>query len=189
MEHSTTGSDGTRLRVLHAVTRPVEEMTVSQISSAAGISRQAFYSLFSSKYDIACWYLGKASALHLREIGRTASLSDGLLGYFRFLDKERPFLANALERNPDKRELRERLSALASEFLWTAASKGADVDGDLRFCISYTVESANCLVAGWCIHGGGADSAESMARRLEMCVPRCLAELAAPRQPDVDPTR
>lgn len=180
MSSGESGSDATRLRILHAITESIENMTVSQISAAAGISRQTFYSLFASKYDIAYWYLEQAESRYLFQIGRTLSLSEGLLRYFEFLEKERPCLANAFERNPDKKELRERLNVPINEFLWTAASKGVEIDSDFKFCVSYTVESANCLVAGWCIHGSETDDAQSIARRLEMCVPRCLAVLAEP---------
>lgn len=177
-----TGGDKTRLRVLRTIKEPIEDMTVSEISAAAGISRQAFYSLFSSKYDIAHWYLRKAAGLFLFEIGRTLSLNEGLSRYFDFLDKERPFLSKAFERKPDKRELRERLAVLESEILWTAASKGAEVDDDLKFCIAYTVESANCLVASWCIHGSAEEDAATVARRLAMCVPTRLLELSDPEE-------
>ena len=122
-------------------------MTVSQISSAAGVSRQTFYSLFASKYDIAYWYLKKAESRFLVEIGRTLSLSDGISNYFEFLGERTPYLANAFERKPDKRELRERLDYLINEMLQTASGKGVDIDEDFKFCVSYTVESANCLVA------------------------------------------
>lgn len=174
-----SGNDETRLKILHSVTEPIENMTVSQISAIAGVSRQTFYALFPSKYDIAYWYLGEAESQFLYEIGRTLTLDEGLLGYFTFLDKERPFLANAFERNPDKRELRQRLALPENEFLWTAASKGEPIDEDLMFCIAYTVESANCLVASWCIHGKD-ESAETVARRLAMCVPPRLARIANP---------
>lgn len=100
MSRKSEECETTRLRILRAVTKPIEEMTVSQISSAAGVSRQTFYSLFASKYDIAYWYLKKAESRFLVEIGRTLSLSDGISNYFEFLERERPYLANAFERNP-----------------------------------------------------------------------------------------
>ncbi len=103
MSRKSEECETTRLRILRAVTKPIEEMTVSQISSAAGVSRQTFYSLFASKYDIAYWYLKKAESRFLVEIGRTLSLSDGISNYFEFLERERPYLANAFERKPDKR--------------------------------------------------------------------------------------
>lgn len=172
------GSDKTRLSVLRAITEPIEDMTVSQISAAAGISRQTFYSLFQTKYDIAYWYITLVEKLYIYEIGRTLTLEEGLAGFFEMLDRERASLANALEKSPDKRELRARLAHLENELLWTIQSKGFEVTDDTKFCLAYTVESANCLVAGWCIHRA-QESAATMTRRLLLCVPQKLAEYAA----------
>ena len=69
---------------------------------------------------------------------------------------------------------------LINEMLQTASGKGVDIDEDFKFCVSYTVESANCLVASWCLHGGASDDAETMARRLKMCIPQRLATLSDP---------
>ncbi len=172
------GNDEVRLRVLRAIREPIEEMTVSQISAEAGIARQKFYDLFATKYDIAYWYLSLAETCYIYEIGRSLSLEEGLPSFFAFLEAERPSLSNAFERNPDKRELRARLARTENEILWTIQSKGISVDEDLKFCVAYTVESANCLVAGWCIHEA-EESAAVIARRLIMCIPQRLADLVA----------
>ena len=176
MIEELTGVDLTRLRVLRAVVEPIEDMTVSQICGLAGVSRQTFYSLFSSKYDIAYWYLTLAEERYIYEIGRTLPLDEGLQKFFCFLELEHAALANAFERNPDKGELRERLAHPENEILWTIQSKGIEVSEDLKFCVIYTVESANCLVASWCIHGHD-EPADRVARRLAMCVPSCLTDL------------
>lgn len=178
LDGDLSGSNLTRLRVLRAVTEPIEDMTVSQICAAAGISRQTFYALFASKYDIAYWYLLLAEERYLFEIGRTLSLDDGLLKFFRFLDKEHAALSCAFERSPDKGELRARLARPESEILWTIQSYGIEVSDDLAFCVVYTVESANCLVASWCIRGAD-EPADRVARRLALCVPACLTDLLA----------
>lgn len=171
------GNDEIRLRVLRAISEPIEAMTVSQISAKAGISRQRFYDLFATKYDIAYWYISLAERCYIYEIGRTLSLEKGLRGFFDFLQEERVSLSHAFERNPDKRELRARLAQTENELLWTIQSKGVAVDEDMKFCVAYTIESANCLVAGWCIHDSN-DDAETMARRLALCTPSRLADLA-----------
>lgn len=177
MTKSARKNEDVRFAVLRAITEPIEEMTVTQISAAAGISRQTFYSLFPTKFDVAYWFITLAEERYIYEIGRSLTLEEGLLGFFTFIEKEREALANALERNPNKRELRVRLSKLESEVLWSIQSKGFEVDDDLKFCVAYTIESANCLVAGWCVHHGVED-AETMARRMLLCVPNSLLDIA-----------
>lgn len=166
-----------RLRVLRAITQPIDDMTVSRICENAGISRQTFYTHFDSKFDIVYWYLSVAEVRYLYEIGRTLTLDEGLIGFFEYLYAEREPLVNAFEKDPKKRELRHRLERPCSEFLWTIQSKGVEVDDDLRFCLTYTVESANCLVASWCLRGMDVDPAV-MARRLAVCIPSALSDIA-----------
>ena len=172
------GSDRTRLRILQAIKEPIEDMTVSEICALAGVSRQTFYSLFSSKYDIAYWYLLTAEELFVFPIGRTLTLEEGLTRFFTFLDEEHASLSCAFERNPPKPELRQRLSRPESEFLWTIQSLGIEPSEDLKFCLVYTVESANCLVASWCIHGMD-EPPKRVAKRLAMCIPSCLTDLVS----------
>lgn len=42
----------TKMRILHAVNKSLDQITVSEICRNAGISRQTFYRHFESKYDI-----------------------------------------------------------------------------------------------------------------------------------------
>lgn len=177
MGETNRGSDELKMRILRAVTRPIADMTVEQICEGAGVSRQTFYTHFKSKFDVVYWYLSIAEETYLYEIGRTLSLEEGLDGFFELLYREREPLVNAFEKDPKKRELRHRLERPCNEFMWTIQSKGIDVGDDLRFCIVYTVESANCLVASWCLNGMD-EPPEVVSRRLAMCVPAALAELA-----------
>ena len=171
------GNDELKMRILRAITRPITTMTVEQICAGAKISRQTSYTHFKSKFDIVYWYLSLAEEAYLYEIGRTLSLEEGLDGFFGFLYRERGPLVNAFEKDPKKRELRHRLERPCNEFMWTIQSKGIDVGDDLRFCIVYTVESANCLIASWCLNGMD-EPPDVISRRLAMCVPASLVELA-----------
>lgn len=177
MGETNRGGAELEMRILRAVSRPIAEMTVEQICKGAGISRQTFYAHFKSKFDIVYWYISIAEETYLYEIGRTLTLEEGLDGFFEFLYRERGPLVNAFEKDPKKRELRHRLEKPCNEFMWTILSKGVDVGDDLRFCIVYTVESANCLVAGWCLNGMD-EPPDVVSRRLAMCLPAQLVELA-----------
>ena len=46
----------TKMRILHAVDKSLDRITVAEICRNAGISRQTFYRHFESKYDIPWWY-------------------------------------------------------------------------------------------------------------------------------------
>ena len=45
-----------KMKILHAVNKSLDQITVAEICRNAGISRQTFYRHFESKYDIPWWY-------------------------------------------------------------------------------------------------------------------------------------
>lgn len=46
----------TKMKILHAVNKSLDKITIAEICENAGISRQTFYRHFESKYDIPWWY-------------------------------------------------------------------------------------------------------------------------------------
>ena len=45
-----------KLHIMHAVDRSLDQITVTQICTRAGISRQAFYRHFPDKYSLHWWW-------------------------------------------------------------------------------------------------------------------------------------
>lgn len=58
----------TKMRILHAVNKSLDQITVGEICHNAGISRQTFYRHFESKYDIPWWYSIFCRQFYLNEI-------------------------------------------------------------------------------------------------------------------------
>ena len=46
----------TKMKIMHAVDKSLDRVTISEICEKAGISRQTFYRHFKSKYDIPWWF-------------------------------------------------------------------------------------------------------------------------------------
>ena len=46
----------TKMKILHAVDKSLDRITIAEICENAGISRQTFYRHFQSKYDIPWWH-------------------------------------------------------------------------------------------------------------------------------------
>ncbi|MDR1422849.1 MAG: TetR/AcrR family transcriptional regulator [Coriobacteriales bacterium] len=83
-----SGNDETKMKILHAIDRSLQDMTVDEISSKAGISRQTFYRNFTSKYDIFTWHAIRVEKLYLDEVGRTIDWETGYHHHFRLLAQE-----------------------------------------------------------------------------------------------------
>ena len=74
--------DEVKLRVLHAVGRPIDELTVEALCRKAGISKPTFYRHFDSKYDLARWASDFMCSITLDQIGRSLTWDEGLESYF-----------------------------------------------------------------------------------------------------------
>ena len=75
-------SDEMKMRIFHAIDRPIEELTVAAICRKATISKPTFYRHFDSKYDIGRWMSDFMNRMTLDEIGRSLTWDEGLESYF-----------------------------------------------------------------------------------------------------------
>lgn len=81
-----------KMRILHAIDKPLDHMSVAEICRNANLSRQAFYRNFASKYDIPLWYTVFCRQFYLDEIGRTIAWRTGYFHHVRLLAREREVL-------------------------------------------------------------------------------------------------
>ncbi len=87
----------TKMKILHAVDKPLDRVTIAEICKNAGISRQTFYRHFQSKYDIPCWHTIFCRQFYLNEIGRSIDWSTGYYHHLRLINQERNFYRKAAQ--------------------------------------------------------------------------------------------
>ena len=87
----------TKMRILHAVNKSLDQITVGEICHNAGISRQTFYRHFESKYDIPWWYSIFCRQFYLNEIGRTIDWKTGYYHHLRLIAQERDFFRESIQ--------------------------------------------------------------------------------------------
>ena len=75
----------TRLRIMHAVDRPIDELTCAAICAKADVSRQLFYRYFDSKFDIPYWFATECDRSTISEIGRSLTWEEGFSDFFSLL--------------------------------------------------------------------------------------------------------
>lgn len=84
-----------KIRILHAVKKPIQKMTVEEICRNCNISRRTFYNHFETKYSIYSWFLEIVRMLYPEKMGRSISLYEALLGTRRLFYAEKEFVYNA----------------------------------------------------------------------------------------------
>ena len=87
----------TKMKILHAVDRSLDCITVSEICENAGISRQTFYRHFKSKYDIPSWHTIFCRQFYLNEIGRSIDWKTGYYHHLRLISGERDFYRKSIQ--------------------------------------------------------------------------------------------
>lgn len=85
------------MKILHAVDKSLDRITISEICENADISRQTFYRHFKSKYDIPSWHTVFCRQFYLNEIGRTLNWEIGYYQHLRLITQERDFYRKSIQ--------------------------------------------------------------------------------------------
>ena len=86
-----------KLRIMHAVDRSLDQITVTELCARAGISRQAFYRHFADKYSLHWWWPTFVHRFYLVEAGRTIDCETGYVNHIRLLSREKDFFCIATQ--------------------------------------------------------------------------------------------
>jgi len=174
-----------RFRILHAVDKSLDEISVSEICKNAGISRYTFYKYFGSKFDLPIWHGIFCQRFYLNEAGRTIDWQTGYFHDFRLLSKEESFYSNALEytsRNSEGLNLMEDYRK--DVILETLRDyRQVEITDILMFCVETFVKTETEAVATW-LRNGCKIQPEVFAKYMIAIMPRALygvVELDSPK--------
>ena len=79
--------------------QPLDKITVTDIVSTAGKTRQTFYRHFQDKYDLVKWYFEKLVLKSFEEMNQGGSLQEALNLKFAFIEQEHAFFKEAFKSN------------------------------------------------------------------------------------------
>ena len=90
-------SDDTKMIIVSALKKlslkkPIEKITVSDITAESGLSRQTFYRHFEDKYALLNWYFDMILKESFNQMGEGKTLKECLDKKFKYIDEERVFL-------------------------------------------------------------------------------------------------
>lgn len=172
-----SAGDETRFRILHAITSPIDKLTVGEICERCSISRPTFYKHFSSKYAISDWFLDLAFDLYLAQIGITFDWERGVSNFFSFIYNERDCLKNLFVDSPSRQQVENQLSARRQAVTTTIEQiTNAKPDDDLQYYIEYFVNMGNLITVVWC-QELDRRTPEKMARYFTECMPETLIDV------------
>lgn len=79
--------------------KPLDRITVTDIATTSGISRQTFYRHFIDKYDLVNWYFKELVMKSFTEMGQGKTLKEALVLKFTFIQSEHDFFREAFKSN------------------------------------------------------------------------------------------
>lgn len=184
----------TRARLREAFTallqeKPVEEITVRELTDLADVNRGTFYGHYRDIYDLLEQMKGEALEEFIQVMNRyTASDLKGglrhiLTDVFRFVQKNGGLCEALLSRRGDEGFF-SRLSAVIYE---KCLLEWQDLypcmgEEERRYCMDFLVTGAVGLVRSW-IARGFAEDAETMAALSEALILRGIQGLSIARRP------
>ena len=77
----------------------LDKITVTDIVSNTTLTRQTFYRYFKDKYDLVNWYFRKMAEQSIAQMNKGASLKEGLMKKFQFIQEEKTFFTQAFKSN------------------------------------------------------------------------------------------
>lgn len=149
-----------------------EDMTVSDICQAAGISRPTFYRYFRDKYDMAQWYWNLLGNRYLRECGRSLDWYESNLGMLKEFKRGRGFFNPAIADDGDlnsclKHGYRQRIEYLRE----TICNLNPTLYNEsIAFQVSFFADAESRAIAAW-LNDGMPISPERLSRFIESCIP------------------
>lgn len=166
-----------KMRILRACDRSLDDLSVDEICSKAGVSRQTFYRNFSSKYDIFAWHAVEVETLYLAEVGRTLTWSEGYGYHFKLLAQEREHYAAALQYTKGKAFGRDCMPEHRETVIFKTLSDHhhLEITERVAYCVRSYAKIETELANVWVREG--LQDPEVFALSMADMVPRLLVDL------------
>lgn len=153
---------------------PVDKITVKNIVEGCGITRQTFYRHFLDKYDLINWYFDKLVLESFAHMGQGATVYEGLVKKFVFIQQERVFFSGAF-RSDAQNSLKEHDFDLILQFYLDKIMEktGKAPEAKLGFQLELYCRGSVYMTVKWVL-GGMKTTPEEMAKSLVEAMPEHL---------------
>ncbi|QEN09926.1 TetR family transcriptional regulator [Oceanispirochaeta crateris] len=160
--------------------KSLEKLTVKEIVSLAGVTRQTFYRNFNDKYDLVNWYFDVLAKECFEQMGISLSMREGLIHKYDFIRKEAVFFSQAFK-SSDYNSIKEHDYQFILSFYTNLIEKKTKrpLDEDIQFLLEMYCHGSIAMTVEWAINGMQKTS-EMMADSLIEALPIKLSELLHP---------
>lgn len=155
---------------------PVEKITVKEIVTECGTTRQTFYRNFQDKYDLINWYFDKLLVKSFEHMGQGKTVYDALVKKFTYIQEEQTFFAAAF-RYDEQNSLRQHDFELILEFYENliCEKSGKKTGENIHYLLEMYCQSSIYMTVRW-VTGELTCTPEGLADTLVDGMPGKLAE-------------
>ncbi len=155
----------------------VENITVKQIVTECGVSRQSFYRNFIDKYDLVNWYFDRLLEQSFKEMGKGETIRDALIKKFVYIRQESLFFSAGFK-SDEQNNLKEHDFIMIYEFYCSIIREksGSIPDHHTRKLLEMYCNSSIYMTVQWLLKGM-PETEEDLADLMIDAMPPKLAEL------------
>ncbi len=167
-------SDRTKIVLAESIkelmkTTPLDKITVKEIVTNCGTTRQTFYRNFKDKYDLVNWYFDRIVQKTINQMGISLTLKEGLVKKFQYMLEDKYFFMAALKSSDYNNLMDYDYQCIVTFYRQVAAHNGT-VTPDIDFLVEFYCHGSMDMTAQW-VKSGMKRSPEDMAQLLEEALP------------------
>ncbi len=170
-------SNRTKLLLAEAIkelmqTIPLDKITVKEIVTLCGTTRQTFYRNFKDKYDLVNWYFDRIIKKTIQQMGVSLTLYEGLVKKFEYMKEDKAFFVSALS-SSDYNNLMDYDYQCIYQFYKSCIEEKGELPDELDYMLKFYCHGSMDMMAEW-VKSGMDLSPEEMAYRLDLAMPQVL---------------
>ena len=150
--------------------KPLDKITITDLTTDCGISRMAFYYHFKDIYDLVEWSCVEDGAKALQGKKTSESWTEGLTQIFEAVLENKPFIMNVY-RNADRERLENYLYKLTYDLIAGVVeekSKGLDLtEEDKKFIANFYKYGFVGIMIEW-IQAGMKEDIEELVNKMSL---------------------
>lgn len=137
-----------------ARSKPVDKITVKELTKNCGLTSPTFYNHFCDKYDLMAWIYNRKVEEALKHFGSTMDFEEMICRWMEIVREDEDFYFNVLKNAVGQNSFRYTTNDHAIKLLsdWIKARHNfQELPTDICFCLRFFMRGVSEFVNDWCL--------------------------------------